>query len=198
MLLEKLKCAKGCVGPLAMVNNADKDITLVLDENLLKKEAIHSHPMRNDASTVLTPAQMTEYLNKIGVEPVVVDFPQKDKDGSGGAGAEKWEGKPPASRPPASKEAKSAAGGDGGGKKAKPKIPKKEKKDGPKVKDTTNKKQVKKGETLLALQWKKEENFPMWYSDVIVLSEMISYYDISGCYILRPWSYKMWELIQVS
>ena len=37
----------------------------------------------------------------------------------------------------------------------------------------------------------------MWYSDVIVLSEMISYYDISGCYILRPWSYKMWELIQV-
>ena len=58
-----------------------------------------------------------------------------------------------------------------------------------------NKKMVKKGETLLALQWKKSENFPMWYSDVIVLSEMISYYDISGCYILRPWSYKIWELI---
>ena len=36
----------------------------------------------------------------------------------------------------------------------------------------------------------------MWYTDVIVLSEMISYYDISGCYILRPWSYKIWELIQ--
>jgi prolyl-tRNA synthetase len=25
---------------------------------------------------------------------------------------------------------------------------------------------------------------------------MISYYDISGCYILRPWSYKIWEIIQ--
>lgn len=59
-----------------------------------------------------------------------------------------------------------------------------------------NKKSAKKGDTLLALQWKKEENFPMWYSDVIVLSEMISYYDISGCYILRPWSYKIWDLIQ--
>ena len=58
-----------------------------------------------------------------------------------------------------------------------------------------NKKVVKKGETLLALQWKKADNYPMWYSDVIVLSEMISYYDISGCYILRPWSYKIWELI---
>ncbi len=50
--------------------------------------------------------------------------------------------------------------------------------------------------TKLALQWKKDENFAQWYSDIIVLSEMISYYDISGCYILRPWSYKIWDLIQ--
>jgi prolyl-tRNA synthetase len=46
------------------------------------------------------------------------------------------------------------------------------------------------------LQWKKDENFAMWYADVIVLSEMISYYDISGCYILRPWSYKIWDSFQ--
>ena len=25
---------------------------------------------------------------------------------------------------------------------------------------------------------------------------MIEYYDISGCYILRPWSYAIWEQIQ--
>ena len=25
---------------------------------------------------------------------------------------------------------------------------------------------------------------------------MIEYYDISGCYILRPWSYGIWERIQ--
>lgn len=54
----------------------------------------------------------------------------------------------------------------------------------------------KKGETKLALSCGKQENFAQWYTDVIVLSEMISYYDISGCYILRPWSYKMWELVQ--
>jgi prolyl-tRNA synthetase len=61
---------------------------------------------------------------------------------------------------------------------------------------TTNKVAAAKGETLLALQWKKHENFPNWYSDVIILSEMISYYNVSGCYILRPWSYKIWEIIQ--
>jgi prolyl-tRNA synthetase len=25
---------------------------------------------------------------------------------------------------------------------------------------------------------------------------MIEYYDISGCYIFRPWSYNIWERIQ--
>lgn len=25
---------------------------------------------------------------------------------------------------------------------------------------------------------------------------MVDYYDISGCYVLRPWSYGIWEFIQ--
>ena len=25
---------------------------------------------------------------------------------------------------------------------------------------------------------------------------MIEYYDISGCYVLRPWSYAVWESIK--
>ena len=34
------------------------------------------------------------------------------------------------------------------------------------------------------------------HTQVITLSEMIDYYDISGCYILRPWAYQIWEAIQ--
>lgn len=41
------------------------------------------------------------------------------------------------------------------------------------------------------------DEFSEWYSSVIVMSEMIDYYDISGCYILRPYSYAIWEAIQV-
>jgi prolyl-tRNA synthetase len=83
--------------------------------------------------------------------------------------------------------------GGGGGGAPKPKAAAKPKQ--AKEPAQSNKKKNKEG-TLLALQWKKDENFAQWYSDVIVLSEMISYYDISGCYILRPWSYKVWDLIQ--
>jgi hypothetical protein len=32
---------------------------------------------------------------------------------------------------------------------------------------------------------------------LVVRGEMIEYYDVSGCYILRPWSYSIWEFIKV-
>ena len=33
-------------------------------------------------------------------------------------------------------------------------------------------------------------------SQVIQKAELIEYYDVSGCYILRPWSYSIWEVIK--
>ncbi|RYR01935.1 hypothetical protein Ahy_B06g080798 isoform A [Arachis hypogaea] len=57
------------------------------------------------------------------------------------------------------------------------------------------KKEVKK-ETGLGLTNRKADNFGEWYSEVVVNSEMIEYYDISGCYILRPWAMAIWEIMQ--
>ncbi|KAJ4825562.1 hypothetical protein Tsubulata_006496 [Turnera subulata] len=57
------------------------------------------------------------------------------------------------------------------------------------------KKEVKK-ETGLGLSFKKDENFGEWYSEVVVNGDMIEYYDISGCYILRPWAMSIWETMQ--
>lgn len=31
---------------------------------------------------------------------------------------------------------------------------------------------------------------------MITKSEMIEYYDVSGCYVLRPWAYAIWEAIK--
>ncbi len=59
----------------------------------------------------------------------------------------------------------------------------------------SNKRVAAKGETLLSLGVKKDENFSKWYTQVITLSEMIDYSDISGCYVMRPWSFFIWEQI---
>jgi len=31
---------------------------------------------------------------------------------------------------------------------------------------------------------------------VIKKAELIDYYEVSGCYILRPWAYSIWDSIQ--
>ncbi|CAH1731165.1 unnamed protein product [Aphis gossypii] len=62
-----------------------------------------------------------------------------------------------------------------------------------KTTDNTNTKKV----TKLGLEVPKvSENLGEWYSQVLVKGEMIEYYDVSGCYVLRPWAYRIWELIQ--
>ncbi|KAG8832795.1 hypothetical protein FRC17_000618 [Serendipita sp. 399] len=48
----------------------------------------------------------------------------------------------------------------------------------------------------LAIGVDKEIDFPTWYTSVLVKSEMLDYYDVSGCYILKPWSYSIWQAIQ--
>lgn len=53
-----------------------------------------------------------------------------------------------------------------------------------------------KKQTRLGLEAKKDENLPDWYSQILTKGEMIEYYDISGCYILRPWSMAIWSVIK--
>ncbi|XP_052767806.1 bifunctional glutamate/proline--tRNA ligase-like [Mya arenaria] len=53
-----------------------------------------------------------------------------------------------------------------------------------------------KKQSRLGLEAKKEENLSDWYSQIITKAELIEYYDVSGCYILRPWSYSIWEVIK--
>ncbi|KAL0483360.1 prolyl tRS [Acrasis kona] len=77
--------------------------------------------------------------------------------------------------------------------KEKKKLKKEEKKDQPKKEAAPKEKKEGDSSDLKAL---KSTNFADWYSEVILRGELIEYYDISGCYILRPNAYFMWEQVQ--
>ncbi|TPX75059.1 proline---tRNA ligase [Chytriomyces confervae] len=49
---------------------------------------------------------------------------------------------------------------------------------------------------MIGITVKKADDFPSWYTQVLVKTEMMDYYDVSGCYILRPWSFKIWAEIK--
>ncbi|PPQ69797.1 hypothetical protein CVT24_003073 [Panaeolus cyanescens] len=48
----------------------------------------------------------------------------------------------------------------------------------------------------IAIGVKKEVDFASWYTNVLIKADMLDYYSVSGCYILKPWSYSIWEEIQ--
>lgn len=90
-------------------------------------------------------------------------------------------------------EKQGGAGGAGGGKKGKGEKPGQ----GKEVSGGAGGEgQGPKKQTRLGLEAKKEENLADWYSQVITKAEMIEYYDVSGCYVLRPWSFAIWEAIK--
>jgi prolyl-tRNA synthetase len=180
-LKETLGVEPGCVGPLSLYKDTSSAITFVLDETLVSNNCsyIHSHPLINTISCMLRPQDLLQFITQVTKhEPIVLSllidatsasFSHDSTKANTGSSTVDNKSKKKGPSQPASTATAAA---------------------------TTSKVAAAKGETLLALQWKKHENFPNWYSDVIILSEMISYYNVSGCYILRPWSYKIWEIIQ--
>lgn len=52
------------------------------------------------------------------------------------------------------------------------------------------------GAVQIAIGVRKEVDFAAWYTNVLLKADMLDYYSVSGCYILKPWSYSIWEQIQ--
>ncbi|KAJ1951657.1 hypothetical protein EC988_003990 [Linderina pennispora] len=52
------------------------------------------------------------------------------------------------------------------------------------------------GSAKLGIEVTKEGDFAKWYQQVVTRSEMLDYYDVSGCYIVRPLAYFVWQQIQ--
>lgn len=49
---------------------------------------------------------------------------------------------------------------------------------------------------LIGITVRKDLDFPEWYQQVLRKGDMLDYYDVSGCYILKPLSFYIWESIQ--
>lgn len=176
---EYLNVKPGSVTPLALLNlsaEQKEQVQFVVDEELVS-EYVAVHPMINTSTIWLKRDDLIALLNANGIKASIVKLTEVTEEKKVVATKE---------NPKASKEAKA---------------PKENTKATAKDTATKDAKDTQStGSTnnpyLLSVQHKKFENFSDWYSDVIIKSEMIEYYDISGCYILRPWSYQIWEIIQ--
>jgi Ala-tRNA(Pro) deacylase len=74
LLAEVLGVTPGSVTPLAMINAAPGRLTVVLDAALLEHDPVNFHPLRNDATTSLSPAGLLAFLRNLSHAPVLFDF----------------------------------------------------------------------------------------------------------------------------
>ncbi|EDW24465.1 GL24160 [Drosophila persimilis] len=152
--------------PTAMASPAKDQLTLEINAQGEKVRAVKG----GKASKEVVEAEVAKLLAlKAKYKEVTgTDFPVAGRGGASGGGATKKAPKEP--QPKSAKPVKKepAADASGGAKK----------------------------QTRLGLEATKEENLPDWYSQVITKGEMIEYYDVSGCYILRHWSFAIWKFIK--
>ncbi len=77
-LKEYLGVEPGSVTIFALINDPDRRVTLVLDEGLLAHDPVHFHPLKNDATTAISPADLLKFIDSLGREPIRLSF---DPDG---------------------------------------------------------------------------------------------------------------------
>ncbi|KAI2311778.1 ribose-phosphate pyrophosphokinase 1 [Ophidiomyces ophidiicola] len=52
------------------------------------------------------------------------------------------------------------------------------------------------GAAQIGIDVAKEDDFAAWYQQILLKGDMLDYYDVSGCFVLKPHSFFIWEEIQ--
>jgi Ala-tRNA(Pro) deacylase len=73
-LLERLGVTPGSVTVFALINDPQRQVTLVLDKALLAAEPINFHPLKNDATTAMGQSDLAKFLQHWGGTVFVCDF----------------------------------------------------------------------------------------------------------------------------
>lgn len=73
LLQEVLGLTPGSVSPFALMNDAQKRVTVVLDDDMLKSEHVNFHPLHNAASTTIKSEDLVRFVKALGYGPLIVD-----------------------------------------------------------------------------------------------------------------------------
>jgi Ala-tRNA(Pro) deacylase len=73
-LMTHLGIAPGAVTPFALINDRGCLVRAVIDKTLLDHGTIHCHPLTNDMTTAIAPADLMAFIRSSGHQPLILDF----------------------------------------------------------------------------------------------------------------------------
>ena len=76
LLYETLGVRPGSVTPFALINDAARRVTAVLDRAMLDSDPLNYHPLENDRTTAVSPGDLLRFIAACGHRPRLVDVPE--------------------------------------------------------------------------------------------------------------------------
>jgi Ala-tRNA(Pro) deacylase len=76
LLQEVLELTPGSVTPFGLINDRQRRVSVVLDEEMLDAEWVNVHPLHNAASTTLRAADLLRFVRALGYDPIIVRMPE--------------------------------------------------------------------------------------------------------------------------
>lgn len=73
-LKEKMNLRFGVVSPFGLLNNAEKDIKVYIDKELLSERIITFHPNENDATIFIKMEDMFKFLDNLGYKYEIIEM----------------------------------------------------------------------------------------------------------------------------
>ena len=79
-LYEHLGVWPGSVTPFALVNDSERRVTPVLDAAMLEHDPLNYHPLINDRTTAVAPADLLRFIDACGHAPRIVDLSDLERE----------------------------------------------------------------------------------------------------------------------
>lgn len=64
----------GSVTPFALINDRERQVTVVLQKRMLDCDPVHYHPLVNTQTVALTAVDLLKFIRACGHQPMIVDF----------------------------------------------------------------------------------------------------------------------------
>lgn len=74
LLVEALGVTPGSVTVFSVINDTDQRVRLILDDALFDHDPVNFHPLSNDATTAMSPADLMRFLAALGRAPIRLRF----------------------------------------------------------------------------------------------------------------------------
>jgi Ala-tRNA(Pro) deacylase len=72
LLMEVLGVEPGSVTPFGLINDTATRVKVILDDAMMRQTPLNYHPLKNDATTAITPDDLLTFIRSCGHNPRVV------------------------------------------------------------------------------------------------------------------------------